>query len=76
MPRFHPGILASRWSAPLLVFHGMLDDVVPYTASLAFVEQLTGSEAEVVLYRNGDHRLHRYRTEMSRDTRMFFQRYW
>ena len=75
MPRFHPGLLASRWSARLLVFHGMLDDVVPYTASLAFVEQLTEVEASVVLYRLGDHRLHWYRHEMARGICQFFNRF-
>ncbi len=75
MPRFHPGLLASRWSGPLLLFHGMLDDVVPFTASLAFVEQLAAVDAALVLYRTGDHRLHSFRHEMAREICQFFQRF-
>jgi alpha-beta hydrolase superfamily lysophospholipase len=49
--------LISEWRTPLLIFHGMRDDVVPYQGSLRLVQAAPGPDLELRLYKEGDHRL-------------------
>lgn len=75
MPEFQPALLASRWTIPLLVFHGMVDDVIPYIHSIAFAEQIApGHEVEVRLLRQGDHRLQPFCLLMTLAILDFFER--
>ncbi len=42
---------------PVRILQGMKDDAVPWRHALAFAEQLTSSDVEIVLTKEGDHRL-------------------
>lgn len=55
--RFPPEEMIAAWSKPLLIFHGMNDDIVPYQESLAFVQQIAAADVELRLLKKGDHRL-------------------
>ena len=68
--------LAREWSTPLLIFHGMRDDSVPYADSLAFLESTPCPEVELHLYRDGDHRLLAHKDEIAELTCAFFERRW
>lgn len=67
--------LASRWCRPLLIYHGMEDDLVPYTESLALVQRSTYPDIELRLYRGGDHRLLAFKDEMAEAACQFFARW-
>jgi abhydrolase domain-containing protein 10 len=49
--------LVADWHKPLLIFHGMKDEVIPYTRSVAVVERLNEAAIELRLLNRGDHRL-------------------
>jgi len=68
--------LIERWAHPLLIFHGMQDEVVPYPGSIWFVERARHPEMVLCLLKNGDHRLQAFREEMARDLGHFFARWW
>jgi alpha-beta hydrolase superfamily lysophospholipase len=68
--------LAAGWATPLLVFHGMRDETVPYRDSLEFVERCAYPGIEVRLYRAGDHRLLAYKDEMAEEACRFFAPHW
>jgi alpha-beta hydrolase superfamily lysophospholipase len=68
--------LEAGWKTPLLIFHGMRDDTVPYAGSLAFVERTPFPEIELRLYKDGDHRLLGYKEEMAEAACAFFARRW
>ena len=49
--------LAAVWRKPLLIFHGLADDVVPCEGSLEFVRRTAAADVELRVYKAGDHRL-------------------
>jgi len=57
--------LAAGWTKPLLIFHGMQDDLVPHSQTLAFVEKTNCPHIELRLYKDGDHRLLALKDEMA-----------
>jgi pimeloyl-ACP methyl ester carboxylesterase len=57
--------LAEELTTPLLIFHGMKDDVVPYQQSISLAERAMQSKIELRLFNGGDHRLLDYATEMA-----------
>ncbi len=63
--QFPPQQLAEAWTKPLLIFHGLRDDVAPYEESLAFVQQAPAADIELRLWKGGDHRLLAYRDVMA-----------
>src|SRR5262249_2749701 len=65
MDQFEVGDLASRLACPLLILHGVLDDTVPFTHSLAFLETARHPDIELRLYKDGDHRLLKYKAAMA-----------
>jgi alpha-beta hydrolase superfamily lysophospholipase len=71
---FTPGRLAAGWATPVLIFHGMCDDTVPYADSVAFAEATACPDVELRLYRRGDHRLLDYKEEMAEAACAFFAR--
>jgi pimeloyl-ACP methyl ester carboxylesterase len=73
LDQFPVGHLAARLSRPTLIFHGMLDDVVPYTNSLAFLELAVHPGIELRLFKNGDHRLLPLKDTMAEAACDFFQ---
>jgi alpha-beta hydrolase superfamily lysophospholipase len=66
--------LAAELARPMLIFHGLLDDTVPFTQSLNFVERAAYPEIELRLYKNGDHRLLALKDEMAEAACEFFAR--
>jgi len=67
--------LATEWTRPLLILHGMRDEIIPYNHSLALVEQLAHPEVELRLYKNGDHRLLAFKDELAEAACQFFTRH-
>jgi pimeloyl-ACP methyl ester carboxylesterase len=65
--------LAKRLSSPLLIFHGLLDDTVPYQQSVEFVTAARYPSIELRLYKDGDHRLLKYKEEMAEAACEFFE---
>jgi pimeloyl-ACP methyl ester carboxylesterase len=68
--------LARGWRIPLLVFHGMRDEVVPWEEGLAIARLSDLDDVEVRLFRDGDHRLLARKEEMAEEACRFFGRYW
>ncbi len=67
--------LLREYRIPTLIFHGIKDDVVPYTRSLAFIEQAADPRLELRLYKDGDHRLVDRKQEMAEAASGFFERW-
>lgn len=70
---FEPDDLARRWRAPLLIYHGLADDVVPVADSLAFVEATSCPDVELRLLKSGDHRLTGFKDEIADEACRFFE---
>jgi pimeloyl-ACP methyl ester carboxylesterase len=66
--------LAARLACPLLTFQGILDDTVPYAHVLDFVQMARNPDIELRLYKDGDHRLLKYKEEMAEAACDFFGR--
>lgn len=49
--------LCERFATPCLIVHGLQDDTVPPAVSLAFIEQCGAPALQLLLIKNGDHRL-------------------
>lgn len=64
--RFADEELHAGYRTPTLLLHGMKDESVPYKASLKFAEGAAGAPMEVVLFKDGDHRLGAYKDTMLR----------
>lgn len=71
---FTAATLADGWAHPALLFHGCLDDVVPFAASLDFLRDVPFSDVEVRLFKDGDHRLAAYKDEIAAGVGRFFAR--
>lgn len=72
--RFPTPELMWRWSAPLLIFHGMRDDVVRYADSLDFMEKTLHPDVELRLLKDAGHRLLPYADEIAAAACDFFAR--
>ncbi len=55
--RYDPQKLLVGYQAPTLILHGMRDEAVDWRTSLGFVEECRYPHLELVLLKNGDHRL-------------------
>jgi len=64
--------LAERFRSPLMIFHGMRDDLVPYTQSLEFVARCAATDIELVITKQGDHRLSHDKEKIARAACDFF----
>jgi pimeloyl-ACP methyl ester carboxylesterase len=73
--RFRMAELAARWSLPLLIFHGMRDDVIPFGDSLEFTVRATGARIELRLFKDGDHRLTAFKDEIAEGACRFLEKY-
>ena len=71
---FDPADLARRWPTPLLIYHGLADDVVPAADSLAFAEATAYPDVELRLLKAGDHRLTGFKDEIAVEACRFFER--
>ena len=56
--------LVRGYAAPTLIFHGMNDDAVDWRASRRFVENCPCETLDLLLIKEGDHRLTDYKTYM------------
>ena len=72
--KFDAADLARRWRTPLLVYHGLADDVVPAADSLTFVKAATAPDVELRLLKAGDHRLTAFKDEIAEAACRFFER--
>jgi pimeloyl-ACP methyl ester carboxylesterase len=71
---FDPDDLARRWRIPLLIYHGLTDNVVPVADSLAFVEATPYPDVELRLLKAGDHRLTAFKDEVAEEACRFLER--
>ncbi len=71
---FRPADLAAGWETPLLIVHGLADDVVPAADSLDFVRRAAYPGIELRLLKDGDHRLTAYKDEIAAEACRFFAR--
>jgi alpha-beta hydrolase superfamily lysophospholipase len=66
--------LAAELDRPVLIFHGLRDDVVPLAHSMSLLERAAFPRMELRLYKDGDHRLMAYKDEMAEAACEFFSR--
>ena len=71
---FDPAELARRWQTPVLIYHGLADNVVPIADCLAFVDATMCPEVELRLLKSGDHRLTAFKEEIVGEVCRFFER--
>jgi alpha-beta hydrolase superfamily lysophospholipase len=74
IPQFPAKMLAEDLQRPLLIFHGMGDEVVPYQQTIDFVAQARLTQIELRLYKYGDHRLLALKDEMADSACRFFEK--
>jgi uncharacterized protein len=65
--------LTQQLLTPSLLLHGMRDDTVPYAQSYELIEQCAAAEMQLLLIKNGDHRLNMHKEMMARVICDFFQ---
>lgn len=66
------GKLLQQYQTPTLIFHGMNDDTIPYSTSIEFTERCTAIETQLLLIKNGDHRLNTHKDLLARTMCDFF----
>ncbi len=49
--------LVVLFRSPLIIFHGMRDEIVPYADSLDFAARCASPDVKLMIFKNGDHRL-------------------
>ena len=57
--------LAAEFRAPAIIFHGMADEIVPYSLSVEFAARCAVGNIELALFKSGDHRLNRVKERLS-----------
>jgi uncharacterized protein len=72
--RFPVSELTEKFKTPLIIFHGMRDDVIPYSASVEFAANCGATNVELHLLKEGDHRLNHAKKEIVREACDFFER--
>jgi pimeloyl-ACP methyl ester carboxylesterase len=75
MDQFPAELLPAEFARPLLILHGMRDEVVPYRHSVAFAERAEFAEVEVRLFKQGDHRLLAFKDEIAEAACQFLARH-
>jgi alpha-beta hydrolase superfamily lysophospholipase len=73
--QFPPEKLAADLARPLLIFHGVRDEVVSYRGSVAFLERAAYPPIELHLFKDGDHRLSAFKEEIAEAACEFFARH-
>lgn len=68
-------LLAVGLARPLLIYHGMNDDVISCDGSVEFVRRAALPEIELRLLKDGDHRLTAYREPIAEAACEFFARH-
>lgn len=75
MEQYPVETLYEKWQVPCLIFHGMRDETVPYSSSVRFLEQTKAEGAELLLLKNGDHRLTAEEHRIAQQACEFFGRF-
>lgn len=57
--------LAAEFRAPAVIFHGMADEIVPYSSSVEFAARCATDDIELWLIKSGDHRLNGEKERMA-----------
>ncbi len=65
MERYPVMELYQRYRTPTLICHGMADEIVDYRQSLEFQRQCASADVDLMLLKNGDHRLTAYKHELA-----------
>lgn len=66
--------LVSKFSTPALILHGMRDEAISYLHSLSFTSRAASPEIEVVLIKDGDHRLTAHKEKLGRRIASYLSR--
>ena len=64
--------LVSGWAKPLMIFHGLGDEVVLATQSIEFLQRAAFADIELRLYKAGDHRLAAFKDDIAEAACAFF----
>lgn len=64
--------MAAHFRSPLLIFHGMRDETAPYSDSIDFISRCASDQAELLLFRTGDHRLNQDKEKLALIVCAFF----
>jgi len=72
--KFPVSELEKKFKTPLIIFHGMRDEVIPYSASVEFASNCAATNVELHLLKNGDHRLNYAKKDIVREACDFFER--
>jgi pimeloyl-ACP methyl ester carboxylesterase len=71
--RFPLEQLTEKWATPLLIFHGLADQVVPVSDSLAFLERANFPDMQLRLFKEADHRLIAVKDEIADEACRFLE---
>jgi len=63
---FHYEDLIKTYNLPTLIFHGVQDDAVPWQASIDFLKDSPSSAIDLVLVKEGDHRMTDHKDHMAK----------
>jgi pimeloyl-ACP methyl ester carboxylesterase len=64
------------YRTPTLICHGMNDDIVDYRQSLNFQQHCASTDVDLVLLKNGDHRLTAHKAELGTWLLMYLEHRW
>lgn len=64
--------LATQFRTPLIIFHGMADNLVPYTQSIEFAARCAATDVELIITKSGDHRMNLEKEKIARAACDFF----
>jgi uncharacterized protein len=73
LEQFRVADLVRGWSTPLLIYHGVADDIIPEAESVSFLRNIEYPHVELRLLKNGDHRLTAHKDEIAAAVGVFFQ---
>lgn len=76
MTRYPLTALYQRYCTPTLICHGLSDDVVDYRQSLEFQRQTAAADVDVLLLKQGDHRLTAHKQELAEWLLIYWQNRW
>ena len=65
-------VLLHRFRTRSLVFHGMQDDLIPYSDSIDFAARCAAADVESRVLKDGDHRLNSHKSMIARAACEFF----
>jgi pimeloyl-ACP methyl ester carboxylesterase len=71
-PQFPFVRLAAEWAIPALVYHGVMDDVVPFADSVEFLRRAAHPRVELRLLKDGDHQLTAHKDTIAEEACRFF----